>query len=168
MIIHRRQKIEKIYKNLSKLNTEMKFIQKTSSEADFYQFWLDFGSPRRPQNLEKWQKKQAEQIAKNRRQKNTKKHKKWLGAMGLAECAGRWGGYGGGKKTSKRAQINAKHWKRKWKEKNEGMKAWRWRKEVEETKKNWQAPATDLACRTGGDGSLRAFRWAVLRRPVYH
>ena len=56
--------MEKIYENLSKLNTEMKFIQKTSSEAEFCQFWLDFGVPRRPQNQQKWQKKQAEKIAK--------------------------------------------------------------------------------------------------------
>ena len=64
MSIHRRQKMKKIYGYLSKLNTEMKFVQKTSSEADFYHFWLDFGVPRRPQNHEKMQKKQAEKIAK--------------------------------------------------------------------------------------------------------
>ena len=56
--------MEKIYENLSKRNTEMKFIQKTSSEADFYQFWLDFGFPRRPQNQQKLQKKQGEKIAR--------------------------------------------------------------------------------------------------------
>ena len=54
--IHRKQKIEKIDQNLSKLNTKMKFIQKTSSEADFYKFWLDFGVPRRPQNHQKLEK----------------------------------------------------------------------------------------------------------------
>ena len=56
--------MQKIYKKLSKLNTEMKFNQKTSSEADFYQFWLDFGLPRRPQNHKKRQQKQAEKVAK--------------------------------------------------------------------------------------------------------
>ena len=56
--------MQKIYKNLSKLDTGIKSIQKTSSEAAFYQFWLDFGSPRQPQNLEKRQKKQAEKITK--------------------------------------------------------------------------------------------------------
>ena len=64
MSIHRRQKMPKIYENLSKLNTEMKFIQKTSSEADFDQFWPDFGVRRRPQNHQKLQKNQAEIIAK--------------------------------------------------------------------------------------------------------
>ena len=64
MNIYRRQKIEKIYENLSKLDTEMKFIKKTFFEAEFYQFWLDFGVPRRPQNHQKWQKKQSEKIAK--------------------------------------------------------------------------------------------------------
>ena len=73
MSIHRRQKIEKICKNLSKPNTEMKFIQKTSSEAAFHQFWLDFGIPGRPQNHQKSSKTQAENIAK---QKKAKKHKK--------------------------------------------------------------------------------------------
>ena len=34
MSIRRRQKIAKIYENLSKLNTEMKCSQKTSSDAD--------------------------------------------------------------------------------------------------------------------------------------
>ena len=56
--------MEKIYENLSKLNTELKFIQKTSSEADFYQFWLDFGVPRRAQKHQKLIKKQAKKIAK--------------------------------------------------------------------------------------------------------
>ena len=64
MSIHRRQKIEKIHENLSKLNTGMKSIQKTSSEPDFYQFWIDFGVPERPQNHQKLQKKQAENMAK--------------------------------------------------------------------------------------------------------
>ena len=54
----------KIYEDLSKLNTETEFIQKTPSEADFYQFGLDFGVPRLSQNHQKWQKKQAEKIAK--------------------------------------------------------------------------------------------------------
>ena len=38
MSIHRRQKVEKNCKNLSKPNTEMVFIQKTSSEPVFHQF----------------------------------------------------------------------------------------------------------------------------------
>ena len=46
----------KIYEHLSKVNTEMKIMQKTSSETDFYKVWLDFGVPRRPQNQQKWQK----------------------------------------------------------------------------------------------------------------
>ena len=64
MSIHRGQKIEKIYENLPKVDTEMKFIQKTSSEPDFYQFWIDFRVPERLQNHQKWQKKQAEKMAK--------------------------------------------------------------------------------------------------------
>ena len=51
----------------------MKFIQKTSSEAAFHQFWLDFGIPGRLQNHQKCSKKQAENIAKK---KKAKKHKK--------------------------------------------------------------------------------------------
>ena len=40
--------------------------------------------------------------------KYQKIRKKGITAIGLAECAGRWGGYGGGKKTSKTAKNNAK------------------------------------------------------------
>ena len=54
----------KIYENLSKVGTEMKIIQKTSSEADFYQFWLDFGVSRRAQKHQKLIKKQAKKTAK--------------------------------------------------------------------------------------------------------
>ena len=57
-------KKRKIYENLSKVGTDMEIIPKTSSEADFYQFWLDFGVPRRPQNHQKSGKKQAEKTAK--------------------------------------------------------------------------------------------------------
>ena len=56
--------MRKIYENPSKVSTEMKIIQKTSSEPDFYQFWIDLGVPERPQNHQKWQKKQAEKMAK--------------------------------------------------------------------------------------------------------
>ena len=56
--------MRKIYENPSKVSTEMKIIQKTFSETDFYQCWLDFGGPRRPQNHQKWQKKQAEKRTK--------------------------------------------------------------------------------------------------------
>ena len=62
-----------IYKHLSKVGTEMKIIQKTSSKADFYKFWLDFGIPRRAQKHQKWIKKQAEKTAKKTK---AKKHKK--------------------------------------------------------------------------------------------
>ena len=64
MSLDRRQKNRKIYKKLSKVGTEMKIIQKTSSEADFYQIWIDFGVPRRAQNHQKWIKKQAKKTAK--------------------------------------------------------------------------------------------------------
>ena len=64
MSIHRRQQMQKIYENLSKVSTKMKIIQKTSSEPDFYQFWIDFGVPERPQKHQKLIKKQAEKIAK--------------------------------------------------------------------------------------------------------
>ena len=56
--------MQKNYKNLSKLNTGIKSIQKTSSEAAFDQFLLDFGIPRPPQNHQKCRKKQAEKMAK--------------------------------------------------------------------------------------------------------
>ena len=64
MSLDRRQKKKKIYENLSKVSTGMKIIQKTSSEAVFYQFWLDFGLPRRAQKHEKMIKKQVEKTAK--------------------------------------------------------------------------------------------------------
>ena len=53
MSVDRRQKKRKIFESLSKVGAEMKIIQKTSSEADFYQIWLDFGVPRRFQNHQK-------------------------------------------------------------------------------------------------------------------
>ena len=84
--------MRKIYENPSKVSTEMKIIQKTFSEADFYQFWLDFGGPRRPQNHQKWQKKQ----------------KKGSKVMGLAECAGRWGGLWRGEKAFQDSQKQCK------------------------------------------------------------
>ena len=58
------QKKKKMYENLSKVGTAMNITPKTSSEADFYQFWLDFGVPRRAQNHQKLPKKQAEKTAK--------------------------------------------------------------------------------------------------------
>ena len=64
MSLDRRQKKRKIDENLSKVSTAMKITPKTSSEADFYQFWLDFGVPRRAQNHQKLIKKQAEKTAK--------------------------------------------------------------------------------------------------------
>ena len=42
----------------------MKIIPKTSSEAAFYQFWLDFKVPRQAQKHQKWINKQAEKTAK--------------------------------------------------------------------------------------------------------
>ena len=64
MSLDRRQKKRKIYENLSKVVTEMKIIQKTSSEAAFYQIWLDLGVSRRAQKHQKLIKKQAEKTAK--------------------------------------------------------------------------------------------------------
>ena len=110
MSIHRRQKIEKIYENLSKLNTEMEFIQKASSEADFYQVWLDFGVPKRLQNHQKLQKKQAENIVKKKMAKKHKKsRKKALIRLTWRIDQADGEDYGGEKKPSKRAKINAKH-----------------------------------------------------------
>ena len=57
--------MEKIYEHLSKVSTEVKVIEKTSSEADFYQFWLDFGVPRPAQKHKK--------MIKNAGPKNSKK-----------------------------------------------------------------------------------------------
>ena len=73
MSIHRRQKIGKIHEKMLKLNPEMQFTKKSSSEADFYQFWLDFGIPGRPQKQQKCSKKQAENIAKKKKAKTHKK-----------------------------------------------------------------------------------------------
>ena len=57
----------------------MKIIQKTSSEADFYQFWLDFGVFRRAQKHQKLIKKQAETTAtKWKAEKHKKTRKKGL------------------------------------------------------------------------------------------
>ena len=64
MSIHRRQNKRKIDEKLAKVRTEMKILQKTFPEPDFYEFWLDFGVPRRPPNHQKWIKKQAEKVAK--------------------------------------------------------------------------------------------------------
>ena len=64
MSLDRRQKKRKIYENLSKVGTEMKIIQKTSSEADFYQIWLDLGVSRRAKKHQKLIKEQAEKTAK--------------------------------------------------------------------------------------------------------
>ena len=81
----------------------MKIIQKSSSETDFYQFWLDFGLPRRPQNHQKWIKKQA---PKNSKKIDCKKGSKTLWPP---ECAGRGEDIGGEKKTSKTAKNDAKN-----------------------------------------------------------
>ena len=64
MSLDRRQKKRQIYENLSKVGAEMKIIQKTSSEADFCQIWLDFEVSRRAKKDQKWIKKQAEKPAK--------------------------------------------------------------------------------------------------------
>ena len=64
MSLVRKQKKRKIYENLSKVGTEMKIIQKTSSEPDFYQIWLDFGVSRPAQKQQQFVKKQAEKPAK--------------------------------------------------------------------------------------------------------
>ena len=84
--------MEEIYENLSKVGTEMKFIQKISSEADFYEFWLDFGIPRRAQKHQKLIKKQAEKTTKNRRQKITKKTEKKVGGDLYGGMRKPWGG----------------------------------------------------------------------------
>ena len=68
--------MEKNYEHRSKVSTEMKIIQKTSSEADFYQFWLDFGVPRRAQKHQKLIKKQAQKIAKKWKATKHKKNRK--------------------------------------------------------------------------------------------
>ena len=141
----------------------MKFIQKTSSEAAFHQFWLDFGIPGRPQNHQKCSKKQAENIAKKKKAKKHKKNRKkalrWW-ARRNAQADGE--DYGGEKKPSKTAKINAKNWRERLKQKVEGMKTWRWRQELEETKKNWQVPSlrTSSTPHQGVGGTLRAFRQA--------
>ena len=64
MSLDRKQKKRKIYENLAKVSTEMKIIQKTSSEADFYQIWLDLEVSRRAQKHQKLIKKQVEKTAK--------------------------------------------------------------------------------------------------------
>ena len=64
MSLHRMQKMRKIQKHLSKDGTEIKIIQKPSSEAAFYQIWLDFGVSRPAQKHQKLIKKQAEKTAK--------------------------------------------------------------------------------------------------------
>ena len=66
MSLGRTQKKREIYENLSKVGTEMKIIQKTCSEVDFYQIWLDFGVSRRAQKHQKLIKKQAEKTAKKK------------------------------------------------------------------------------------------------------
>ena len=64
MSLDQRQKKRKIYENLSKVGTEMKIIQKTSSEAGFYQIWPDLGVSRPAQKHQKLVKKQVEKTAK--------------------------------------------------------------------------------------------------------
>ena len=64
MSLDRRQTKKKIYENLLKVSTEMKIIQKTSSEADFYQIWVHFGVSRQTQKHQNLIKKQAEKTAK--------------------------------------------------------------------------------------------------------
>ena len=53
-----------IYEKLAKVGTGMKIIPKTSSEADFYQIWLDFGVLRRAPKHQKLIKKQVGETAK--------------------------------------------------------------------------------------------------------
>ena len=64
--------MEKFYENLSKLATEMKLIQKTSSEPDFYKFRLDFGTPGGRKHIKNGAKKHTE----NSKKWEAKKHKK--------------------------------------------------------------------------------------------
>ena len=135
----------KLFENLSNVRTGSTMTPKTSSEADFYQFWLDFGVPRGAQKHQKWIKNKPKKQQKNRRQKITKKQKKGSKLICTAECASRGEDKGGEKKTSKTAKNDAKNWRQKLKQKTEG------KRELEDEDKMLKGNLRDdLARRTRG------------------
>ena len=71
--------------------------------------------------------------------------------IGPAECADRGEDYGGGRRHAKTGKI----WKK-----------WKTEVEAKDGEKNLEDPASCLARRTGGGGSLRAYRWAGLSGPA--
>ena len=95
----------KIWQKLAKHENQ---LQKSPPRQNFQDLGLILGSAG---------ELKITKIDKKPRRKNTKKIegkkpqkilKKGAGTIGPAECAGRWGGYGGGKKISKTAKNNAK------------------------------------------------------------
>ena len=110
MSLHRRQKKREICENLSKVGTEMKIIQKTSSEADFYQIWLDLGVSRRAQKHQKLIKKQVEKTAK--------KSEKRVGDDLHGGMRRPWGGYRRGKEDFQDSQKRCKKLKTEMEAKN--------------------------------------------------
>ena len=96
--------------------------------------------------------------------KKHKKQKKRSKTIDLADESSRWGGYGGEQKPSKTAKNNAKNWRQKLKQTIEGMEAWKWRQEVEETKKSWQVLGLVQHAAPRGGGplpSIRQVEWCL-------
>ena len=126
----------------------MRFSSKKTVRDGGLTFWLDFVVPWRAQKHPKTIKKQAENSSKIKEPKKTSQNsKRGIKPFGPAECADRWGGYGGGSKLPKLEKI--------WKKSKTEM-------EAKDGEKIFEDPAGIQHADPRGGGSLRAFRGAKL------